>query len=203
MYGPVPVPLLARSATLFGVAHLDVDERVREDRARAAELDPDQVRVDHAHRPDVLRVRALLRRHRRIEHAQDVRPHVVGRERPAGRVLHALAEGEEPGLQILRRAPLRRQVGHDVHVAVVLGEAVVEQRLQRHLAGEGERVRVELGDARAGDAVLQRALGRRAAGRRGDGVGRRRRLGGRDDGAAAGHGHDGESRRDGKKLSLS
>ena len=141
---PRPVPALGEVGDVVGVAHLDVDERVREDRARAAELDPDLVRVDHAHGADVLRVRTLLRRHRWIEHAQNVRPHVVGRERPAGRILHALAEGEEPGLQILRRAPLGRQVGHDVHVAVVLRETVVEQRLQRHLTGEGERVRVEL-----------------------------------------------------------
>ena len=71
--------------------------------------------------------------------------------------------------QVLRSAddaPLRRQVGDDVHVAVVLGQAVVEQRLQRHLAGEVDRVRVELRDARAGDPVPQLALRRRASRRR-------------------------------------
>jgi hypothetical protein len=186
-----------------GVAHLDVDERVRKQCARAAELDPDLVLRDHAHRTNVLHVRASLRRDRWIEDAQDVRACILCGERPPECVTGVLAEVEPPGLEVFRGPPRGREVRHDHHRAVVLRQGVVEQRLERRLPGEVDRIRVELRDARACDAVGQgatRLLARRER-RRGllDG---RRGAGCRCDRHGRGGREQGEQHRDDEHFPL-
>ena len=129
-------------------ARLPVAEQVGEPRVGDLELEAHRMAVGCLHAVDDLEIDARHRADRRIENALDRREHVLGVEFAAVMPLHALAQLEGPGLEVVAAGPALGQIGLQLAVPGDLGQAAEHQEVDEiFLAdlGLGRIERVDVG----------------------------------------------------------